>query len=136
MLAARSDATAVTKALSNGAQGYVLKDAPFALVLKAVRPVHAGETWVQREVVGQLTQELQRSPDEAAISDGQVRLTEREQEVLKLLAAGRSTAEMADDLVISESTVRVHVARILGKLGVDNRILAVRYAIREGLAKV
>jgi DNA-binding NarL/FixJ family response regulator len=124
------------KALASGAHGFVLKDASCALVIKAVRATHAGETWVQRELIGQLTGQLRRTGTLAPQRDTAASLTQRQQDVLSLLAVGNSTAEIAKALFVSQSTVRVHLTRILGKLGLKNRIEAVRYAIKEGLVSL
>ncbi len=124
------------KALASGAHGFVLKDASCALVIKAVQATHAGETWVQRELIGQLTEQLRRTGTLAPQRDTAASLTQRQQDVLSLLAVGNSTAEIAKALFVSQSTVRVHLTRILGKLGLKNRIEAVRYAIKEGLVSL
>jgi len=123
------------KALAGGAHGFVLKDAPLALVLKAIRAVRSGQTWVQREIVGALTKQLQRMNALEPEVTGSCPLTKRQRDVLMLLAAGRTTKEIARELYLSESTIRVHLTRVLDKLGLKNRIEAVRFAIREGLVK-
>lgn len=136
VLTAVREQGAITKCLSEGAQGYVLKDATPALVVKAIRAVHAGETWVQREVVGELTEELRRVSYLSHRNNAEGGLSDREVQVLRLLAAGNSTADISAQLFISQSTVRAHVTRILDKLGLKNRIEAVRYAIKTGLVQL
>jgi len=132
MLAGAGDTQVIPRVLAAGAHGLVLRDAPSELVVHAIRAVAAGETWVQREVIHYLSRELQLLSN-VAPAGATGRLTPREQEILELLAAGHSTQEIARRLYIASSTVRVHLGRILGKLGLRNRIEAVRYAIREHL---
>ena len=136
VLTASTEEAALTKALTEGARGYVLKDTPPALVLHAIRAVHTGETWVQREMVGQLTGQLKRI---RVLSRGKGipgGLSERQLEVLKLLAAGESTSQIAKQLFVGQSTVRVHIMRILEKLGAKNRVQVVCRAIKEGLIEL
>jgi len=123
----------LVKALAGGADGFVLKDASCALVIKALRAVYAGETWVQRELIAELTTQLRRDSALGPRKGTTGPLTQRERSVLSLLGAGKSTADIAGALFVSQSTVRVHLNRILEKLGLKNRIEAVRYAIKEGL---
>jgi len=128
-------AQTLSRVLSTGVRGVVLKSASSDLVVKAIRAVHAGETWVQREVVDTLASELRRLGSAADERDGSL-LSQRETEVLTLLATGRSTAEISGSLFVAESTVRVHLLKILRKLGLRNRVEAVRHAIREGLVQL
>jgi DNA-binding NarL/FixJ family response regulator len=133
VLTATTEQGAVMEALSDGAKGYVLKDSSPDVLVTAIRAVHAGETWVQREMVRELAGELRRVHSLLG-QDGRI-LTQREEGVLRLLAIGMSTAEIAAQLFLSQSTVRVHLMRILQKLGLKNRIQAVRFAIKHGLAE-
>ena len=121
-------------ALQAGAQAFLMKDTPAQLLPKAIAAVLAGEIWVQREAVAQVVRH-ERKQEARRGDDTQVRLSPRETEVLRLLTTGASTAEIAETLFITASTVRVHVLRILEKLGVRTRIAAVRYALRAGLAE-
>ena len=125
----------IPSVLAAGAHGLVLRDAPSDLVLRAIRAVAAGESWVQREVIHYLSRELHLLGS-AAPANGKDRLTQRELEILKLLAVGLGTEAIGKRLYIAPSTVRVHVGRILEKLGLRNRIEAVRYAIREQLVQL
>ena len=135
VLAGDRAAHAIPSALAAGVHGLVLRDAPSDLVVRAIRAVAAGEIWVQREVIHYLSQELHLLGS-APPTNGKDRLTQRELEVLKLLAAGLSTEAIGKRLYIAASTVRVHMGRVLEKLGLRNRIEAVRYAIREHLVQL
>ena len=126
----------ITRALADGAYGFVMKEAQCALVVKAIRAAHAGQTWVQREIIGQLIAQLYRSGAQAPAMAKAASLTQREHDVLRLLAMGKTTAEIAQELYLSQSTVRVHLGRILDKLELKNRIEAVRYAIKHGLVEL
>jgi DNA-binding NarL/FixJ family response regulator len=125
----------IIDALRAGASGFLLKDAPTQEVLAAVRAVAAGDAvlsaTVTRQLLDQVARRLpaavSRTPDEIDL------LTEREQEVLRMLAAGLSNAEIAEALVLSEATVKSHVSRILGKLGLRDRVQAVIYAYETRL---
>jgi DNA-binding NarL/FixJ family response regulator len=120
--------------LQAGAQAFLMKDTPAQLLPKAIAAVLAGDIWVQREAMAQVVRH-ERNQEVRRSGDKQVRLSPRETEVLRLLTTGASTAEIAETLFITTSTVRVHVLRILEKLGVRTRIAAVRYALRAGLAE-
>ena len=123
----------VYRALRAGASGFLLKDAPAAQLLTGVRTVAAGTSLLDPEVtralVGRFASRIRPSPDTA----GDVALTPREIEVLRLLADGRSNSEIADVLMISHETVKTYVSRILTKLDLRDRVQAVVYAYRNGL---
>jgi DNA-binding NarL/FixJ family response regulator len=114
-------------ALQAGATGYLLKDAAATEVAAAIRAAHQGEMHLAPAVARRLAESLRASkqPIEA--------LTEREREVLGLVAQGKANKEIARQLEISERTVRTHVSSILGKLGLVSRTQAALYALREGL---
>jgi len=112
----------IYRALQAGARAYLLKDAPREELLEAIRAVHAGQRHLPPLVAGRLA-------DHLAGND----LTAREQEVLELIAAGKSNREIGADLSITESTVKVHVNNILGKLGVHDRTQAVTTALQRGI---
>jgi len=125
----------VFDALRAGASGFMLKDAPPEELLDAIRVVAGGSALlapaVTRAVIAQFTR---HSP--ASVADNSPRLTEltaREREVLILLTRGRSNAEIAAELVVSDATVKTHVAHVLMKLGVRDRVQAVIFAYETGL---
>jgi DNA-binding NarL/FixJ family response regulator len=125
----------IIEALRAGASGFLLKDAPTREVVEAVRAVAAGDAVLAPAVTRQLLDQVGRRLP-AAVSrtpDGLAELTDREQEVLRMLAVGMSNAEIARGLVVSEPTVKTHVSNLLGKLGLRDRVQAVIYAYESGL---
>jgi DNA-binding NarL/FixJ family response regulator len=116
----------VHAALVNGAVGYLLKDAGPAEVAAAIRAAASGEVFLDPSVARKLTRQM-------IAPAGLSTLTERERDVLILVARGRSNREIADELVISERTARTHVGSILHKLGLSSRTQAALLAVREGL---
>lgn len=122
--------------LNAGASGYLPKKAAPTELVNAIRVVHSGGVYLYPSLAKTLVQDyLKRaeSGDEKQAYDG---LTEREREVLKLIADGLSNQEVADRLVISVKTVERHRANILGKLNLHSRTELVKYAIRKGLIEV
>jgi DNA-binding NarL/FixJ family response regulator len=119
----------VQGALQAGAAGYLLKDAEADEVATAIRAACRGEVHLDAAVAKQLTRSLVTLKPRTVSS-----LTDREREVLTLVAQGLSNQQIADSLVISERTARTHVSNILGKLGVASRTQAALLAIREGIA--
>jgi DNA-binding NarL/FixJ family response regulator len=111
-----------------GAMGFLLKDAPADHLIQTIRRIHAGETFIQPEIASRMLREL-ITPQAAAIEP----LSEREREVLVLLAQGHSNREMAERLVLAEGTVKNHVSNILAKLQAENRTQAAEIARRYGL---
>ena len=121
----------VFPAIQSGALGYLLKDSSPQELLQAIREVYRGESSLHPAIARKLIGELNRPSDLPATEEP---LTEREVEVLILVARGLSNQEIAERLVVSERTVRTHVSNILGKLHLANRTQAALYAVREGLA--
>src|SRR6266498_3527201 len=119
-------------AVQAGAQGYLLKGAPREDLFQAIRVVHGGGSLLQPVVAARLLRQVS-SPAAPALPE---RLTERELEVLRLLAKGRQNKEIAGELWISERTVKFHVSAILSKLGVGNRTEAVSKAAQLGLVEL
>ena len=125
----------VVESLRAGASGFLLKDAPAEDLVEAIRVIAAGEALlapsVTRRLLDRVASRLPPANDNAvpALSE----LTERELEVLKLVARGLSNAEIAEKLVVSETTVKTHVSRILGKLGLRDRVQVVILAYETGL---
>lgn len=111
-----------------GALGYLLKDTPATQLIETIRRVHAGEPFIQPEIASRALREMMR-PAEQTIEP----LSEREREVLVLLAQGASNREIAEKLVITEGTVKNHVSNILGKLQAENRTQAADIARKRGL---
>lgn len=120
----------VHAALEAGASGYLLKDAEADEIAAAIRSAQRGEVHLDPAVARQLTASLRRGPTE----DPRDLLTDREREVLLLVARGQANKEIAVELVISERTARTHVSNILSKLGLTSRTQAALWAVREGLA--
>jgi NarL family two-component system response regulator LiaR len=127
VLTAHTDGARVVAALRAGAIGYVRKDADPDLLLAAVRAAARGQSLLDPAIAGSVLHDLVR--------DTKVRhdLTEREMEVLRLLAHGRTNREIAGDLVVSEETVKTHVGNILAKLHLAHRTQAVIHALQQGL---
>ena len=124
----------VFPAIENGALGYLLKDTQPDELLDAIRAVHRGETMLHPSIAKKIMQRIQEHSSESKKQEGQ-ELTERELDVLRLLAQGEGDREIAEKLFISERTVHFHVGNILSKLHLANRTQAALYAIRKGLAK-
>ncbi len=121
----------VFPAMKAGALGYLLKDSSPEELLEAIRNVYQGQSSLHPTIARKLINELNRPSD---LPPTETPLTEREVEVLKLVAQGLSNQEIADGLVLSEWTVRTHVRNILDKLHLANRTQAALYALKEGLA--
>jgi DNA-binding NarL/FixJ family response regulator len=118
----------VIEAVRAGAIGYLLKDTEANELRQAIKSAAAGQVQLSPQVAARLLQEV-RTPDQ-----NHPKFTERELNVLRLLAEGKSNKEIAQSLNIGEQTVKTHVSHILNKLGVPSRTLAALYAIRIGLA--
>ena len=125
----------IIEALRAGASGFLLKDAPVEELVRAVRTVAAGDAQLSPAVTKRLLEQVARRLPAAVPRDSGLLadLTERELEVLRLLAAGMSNAEIAAALVVSEPTVKSHVSSVLQKLGLRDRVQAVIYAYENGL---
>jgi NarL family two-component system response regulator LiaR len=124
----------VFPAIEKGALGYLLKDTQPDELLDAIRGVHRGETILHPSIARKIMQRIQERSEGNKRSEGP-ELTERELDVLRLLAQGDGDREIAEKLVVSERTVHFHVGNILSKLHLANRTQAALYAIRKGLAK-
>ena len=123
----------VFPAIKAGALGYLLKDTEPRDLVEAIRQAYRGESSLHPRIARRLMQELSRPPDRPPTPDP---LTEREMEVLGLVAQGKSNREIANVLTVTEGTVRVHVSTILSKLHLASRTQATLYALREGLASL
>jgi DNA-binding NarL/FixJ family response regulator len=116
----------VVNAVRAGAIGYLLKDTQADELCRAIKAAAAGQVQLSPKAAERLMREI-RAPESPE------KLTERETEVLRLLAVGKSNKEIASDMVISETTVKTHVSNILMKLDVPSRTQAALYAVRIGL---
>ncbi len=131
----------VLEAIRAGASGFLLKDAPPEEMLAAIRTVHAGDAVIApsstRRLLEHLVTALPAPPDPAASRSNAAlaTLTDREREVLVLMARGRSNTEIGQDLFVAEATVKTHVGRILAKLGARDRVQAVVVAYETGLVR-
>lgn len=125
----------VYSALRAGASGFLLKDAPAEQLINAVRVIAAGDAMLAPSVTRLLIEQVSRQPTVPAVTDrpGLAELTERELEVLMLMARGLSNGEIAGHLFLGEATVKTHVGRVLAKLGVRDRVQAVVAAYESGV---
>lgn len=128
-LTSATDETIFLAALQAGATGYLTKDSQRSDLLAAVRQVARGERMVTPRMAGTL---VHRVADGYILPDA---LTEREREILRLIGAGATNREIANQLVVGESTVRTHIQHLQEKLGIENRNQLVLYAVRIGLAQ-
>jgi two-component system response regulator NreC len=123
----------VHQALASGALGYVLKASPTTEVLEAIRTVRGGEYFLSSKINSKLITAFLKSRVEKPPVSGYDLLSEREQQVFRLLVEGRSTAEIADILCISSKTVEKHRANTMKKLDIHNMVEMVKYAIKIGI---
>ncbi|HWU21316.1 MAG TPA: response regulator transcription factor [Nocardioides sp.] len=124
----------VFDAFEAGAAGFLLKTAEPRLIVDAIRTVAAGNSLLAPQLTHQIITSYLAGRRAVAVPAAYGRLTDREQEVLRCLAGGLSNAEIGHALFIGEGTVKTHVARILDKLGLRDRVQAVVFAHRHGLA--
>lgn len=115
-----------------GAMGYLLKDTPADRLVATIRRVHAGEPFIQPEIASRALRDMMRASASTTSIETET-LSDREREVLVLLAQGASNREIAAQLVITEGTVKNHVSNILGKLQAENRTQAADIARKRGL---
>jgi NarL family two-component system response regulator LiaR len=123
----------VFPAIKAGASGYQLKDSDPEELVTAIRQVYRGEPALHPLIARKVLQELSRPMEGPPTPDP---LTPREEQILKLVAKGLENPEIADQLVISEATVRTHVSNIMSKLHLASRTQVALYALREGLASL
>ncbi len=114
----------VSRAVENGAMGYVLKSMPVARVLEAVRAIHAGGQYFPQEIANRLNERIRSQ------------LSTRELEVLRLISQGRSNKEIASALGIAEGTVKVHATHIFAKLGALDRMQAITIAVKRKILQM
>jgi DNA-binding NarL/FixJ family response regulator len=126
----------VYEAMKAGASGFLLKDVPREQLVTGVRIVAGGESLLAPAITRRLIEEfVRRPPPGSAVPVELEELSAREVEVLKLVARGLTNAEIADRLVVSETTVKTHVAHLLQKLGIRDRVQAVVIAYESGLVQ-
>jgi NarL family two-component system response regulator LiaR len=129
----------IMPAIKAGALGYLLKDSDPEVLVESIRQVYCGNSSLHPSVARALLEEVAHTAGAGAgsIYEGQVEaLTEREAEVLRLVARGWSNQSIADELMISEATIRTHVSHILAKLDLASRTQAALYALRKGWASL
>lgn len=135
----RSEQNRVVEAIIAGASGYILKSAPADAIIAAVRATAAGESVLSPQIAGKLLQRIReldipvKNPDGAAVTI-RAALTDRGLEIFKRLASGDSNHEIARKLTLSTNTVANHIASILAKLHLENRIQAAVQAVRSGIS--
>lgn len=131
ILTSFSEEERIIQAIKAGASGYLIKDASPDELVRAIKDTYRGESTLDPKVAGTVLRSMQKEKDEPAEE-----LTEREIEVLELIAKGLPNDDIANELYISERTVRSHVSNILGKLNLQNRTQAALYAVRQGIAEL
>jgi two-component system, NarL family, response regulator LiaR len=140
LILTRTEQNRVVEAIVAGASGYILKTAPPKAIIAAVRATAAGESVISSQIAGKLLQRIRErdipvttTSDNAASAIRAV-LTERELEIFERLASGKSNHDIAHELSLSTNTVHNHIASILAKLHLDNRIQAAVQAVRSGIS--
>ncbi|PHP53323.1 response regulator transcription factor [Actinomyces ruminis] len=123
----------VADALKQGAAGFLLKNASSSEVLSAVRAVHAGHAWLAPEVTARLMGQFEQRPSHSHHPFAQVRLSERELQVIRLVAQGRSNRQIAEELYLALPTVRTYLSRLFTKLDVSDRTQLAVLAHQAGL---
>jgi len=126
------DEETILKAIASGSKGYVDEAASAAEFVQAIRIVHQGSVWAPRRVLSMFIERVSSSPGRI-FPAGRVTFTDREKEVLEMLVAGRSNKEIGSALGIEERTVKAHVAKLMRKVGVQNRIALSVHAITHSL---
>ena len=126
------DEETILKAIASGAKGYVDEAAPATEFVQAIRVVNQGSVWAPRRVLSMFIERVTSAPGRI-FPNGRVTFTDREKEVLEMLVAGRSNKEIGAALGIEERTVKAHVAKLMRKVGVQNRIALSVHAITHSL---
>lgn len=133
MLTTFGEAQYVAQALAHGATGFVLKDGAVEDLPRAIRAVSAGEAFLSPAVTRHVLDRLPTAPAPSVATEKLTALSDRERDVVTLLAEGLSNAEIGGRLWVTEATVKTHVSRILTKLGCDNRVQVALMAHQAGL---
>jgi DNA-binding NarL/FixJ family response regulator len=124
----------IFRAIRAGAAGFLLKDAPSSRLIAAVRAAATGDSLIEPSITQRLVERFAKQEAAPGVPDQLKALTERELDVLRLITRGLSNAEIAAEMVVAETTVKSHVARILAKLGVRDRVQVVVLAYETGFA--
>ncbi len=134
VLTISADDDDVMEAVVAGACGYLLKDSSIDTLIAGIRAASSGESLISPQIATKVLQQLRaQTADTTAAKTIRTELSERELEVLRLIANGKDNAEIARELFISPKTVKNHISNILMKLQIENRIQAAVYAVRSGL---
>ncbi len=136
MLTVSEDAEDLLETLRGGATGYLLKNIDTETLLEAIRRAAAGESVVSPQMTGKLVQGLKAPARGDAAPADKDKLSPREREIMAFLAKGASNKEIARDLALAESTVKIHVQHILRKLNLSSRVQAAVYAVETGLVEL
>jgi DNA-binding NarL/FixJ family response regulator len=137
MLTISADESPVLDAMLAGACGYQLKDAPAGELVHGVRAAAIGQSLISPRIAAHLVKRLRETnpPELEGADEDTADLTTREVEILRLVAEGKENSQIAGELYISPKTVKNHVASILGKLAIENRVQAAVFAVRTGIAR-
>ncbi|MGH3010564.1 MAG: response regulator [Gaiellaceae bacterium] len=134
VLTISADDDDVMAAVLAGACGYLLKDSSIDQLIAGIHAAAGGESLISPQIAAKVLQHLRaQTPDAEAAQTIRTELSDRELEVLRLIAIGKDNAEIAQDLFISPKTVKNHISNILMKLQIENRIQAAVYAVRSGI---
>lgn len=135
ILTSFSDQDHALPAIRAGAKGYLLKDIEPEELVRAIHNVHNGKVELHPDVAGQLMNQYAEAGQETSptADNALAELTAREHEVLRLIASGKSNRTIAEELFISEKTVKTHVSHVLSKLGLTDRTQAAIFAVKQGL---
>jgi len=123
----------ISRSLKAGAWGYLLKESAGAEVIDAIRAVHAGQRYLSRKVLSQIWSDYMSSGTDVEAKDPLAVLSQREREVLQLVAEGKTSSEIAEVLFLSPNTVDTYRGRIMHKLNIDNLPGLIKFAIKHGL---
>jgi DNA-binding NarL/FixJ family response regulator len=135
ILTATDDEQHVTSLLAAGVAGYMLKDEAPDMIVQAIRAVAQGETWFSQRIAGRVIRAT-RMPEADPESGGDIPITARESDILRLIACGKTNGEIAEQLVLSKATVQNHVSNIYTKLNIQGRSQAVLYALRHNMVTI
>lgn len=122
--------------IESGASGFISKAAASSELVSGIRAVYRGDAFLSPSVAKLIVEDYQRTAAERTKHDPYNELTEREREILKLLAEGHSTTEIAEILVVTPKTVEGHKTNLMAKLGIHNRVDLVKYALRKGIITI